>query len=132
VRFSFLTINQEKHIMQVTIRSLLTTCFVSSALLGAGAEATAATTQAQKEAESNPRGQILSLSCASCHGTDGKSAGVIPSFYGKSPEYLETALKDFKTGKRYSTVMGRHAKGYTDEEIHLIAQYFGTVWQNNK
>ncbi len=118
--------------MQVTIRSLLTTCFVSSALLWAGAEAAAATNPAQKAAEPNPRGQILSLSCASCHGTDGKSVGVIPSFYGKSPEYLETALKDFKTGKRYSTVMGRHAKGYTDEEIHLIAQYFGTVWQNNK
>jgi len=38
---------------------------------------------------------------------------------------------DFKSGKRYSTVMMRHAKGYTDEEIRLIAQYYGTVWQTN-
>ncbi|MBM3162725.1 MAG: sulfide dehydrogenase [Chlorobi bacterium] len=118
--------------MQVSIRSLLTACFVSFALLGAGADASAAANPASKTAEANPRGQILSLSCASCHGTDGKSVGVIPSFYGKTPEYLETALKDFKSGKRYSTVMGRHAKGYSDEEITLIAQYFGTVWQNNK
>lgn len=123
--------------MQVTIRSLLTACLVSSVLFVSGTDASAATKKVLKKKAvqaciTDPRGQILALSCASCHGTDGKSVGIIPSFYGKSPEYLETALKDFKTGKRYSTVMIRHAKGYTDEEIRLIAQYFGTVWQNNK
>jgi sulfide dehydrogenase cytochrome subunit len=118
--------------MQVSIRSLLTACFVSSALLGAGVEASAAANPAGSAAEANPRGQILSLSCSSCHGTDGKSSGIIPSFYGKTPEYIESSLMDFKSGKRFSTVMGRHAKGYTDEEIHQIAQYFGTVWKNNK
>ena len=133
----FLTINQEKNIMQVTIRSMLTACFVFSALLGTGAEAVAAQKKAPKKAVTqvcnpDPRGQILALSCASCHGTDGRSVGIIPSFYGKSPEYLEAALKDFKSGARYSTVMIRHAKGYSDEEIRMIAQYFGTVWQKNK
>jgi sulfide dehydrogenase cytochrome subunit len=123
--------------MQVTIRSLLTACFVCSVLLIAGTDASAAAKKDQKKqtAEAcvvDPRGEILALSCASCHGTDGKSVGIIPSFYGKSPEYLEAALKDFKSGTRYSTVMIRHAKGYTDEEIRLIAEYFGTVWQNNK
>lgn len=78
--------------------------------------------------ESSPRGQTLALSCAGCHGTDGQSVGIIPSFYGKTPQYLEAALKDFKSGARVSTVMNRHAKGYTDEEIGLIAEYFGTVW----
>jgi|GEM_PF-391181 len=77
----------------------------------------------------NPRGQILALSCASCHGTDGKSSGIMPSFYGKSQVYLENALKQFKNDERYSTVMGRHAKGYTDEEIKLIAEYFGWACQ---
>jgi len=123
--------------MQVSIRSLLTACLVSSVLLFTGTDASAAAKKIQKKkaAEAcvvDPRGEILSLSCASCHGTDGKSVGIIPSFYGKSPEYLEAALKDFKSGTRYSTVMIRHAKGYTDEEIRLIAEYFGTVWQNNK
>jgi sulfide dehydrogenase cytochrome subunit len=80
----------------------------------------------------NPRGQILALSCAGCHGPDGKSAGIIPSFYGKSPEYIESALNEFKSGARASTVMGRHAKGYSDEEIHLIAEYCGRAWKNTK
>ncbi|TNJ37646.1 c-type cytochrome [Prosthecochloris vibrioformis] len=81
------------------------------------------------EDEFNPRGQILALSCASCHGTDGKSVGIMPGFYGKSQVYLENALKQFKNGERYSTVMERHAKGYTDEEITLIAEYFGWACQ---
>ena len=33
-------------------------------------------------------------------------------------------MNDFRSGNRPSTVMGRHAKGYTDEEISLIAEYF--------
>jgi sulfide dehydrogenase cytochrome subunit len=81
--------------------------------------------------EVDPRGEILALSCASCHGTDGKSVGILPGFYGKSATYLKTALMDFKNDERYSTVMGRHAKGYSDEEIELIAEYFGSLSQQN-
>ncbi len=88
--------------------------------------------QASAEAEDvDPRGQILALSCASCHGTDGKSVGIMPGFYGKSASYLKNALMEFKNDERYSTVMGRHAKGYTDEEITLIAEYFGGLSQQN-
>ena len=70
------------------------------------------------------RGVMLSNSCAACHGTDGKSPGEIPSINGKSAEFLSQALHDFRDGKRPATVMGRHASGYTDDEIELIADYF--------
>ncbi|UZJ37639.1 MULTISPECIES: c-type cytochrome [unclassified Prosthecochloris] len=86
---------------------------------------------AAQSVEVDPRGEILALSCASCHGTDGKSVGILPGFYGKSASYLKTALMEFKKDERYSTVMGRHAKGYSDEEIELIAEYFGSLSQQN-
>lgn len=70
------------------------------------------------------RGAMLSNSCAACHGTDGNSPGAIPSIQGKSAEFITSSLKDFRSGKRPSTVMGRHAKGYTDEEIELISNHF--------
>lgn len=70
------------------------------------------------------RGEMLSASCAGCHGTDGRSPGAIPDISDKSEEYIRTSLEEFRSGKRESTVMGRHAKGYTDEEILLIAEYF--------
>jgi sulfide dehydrogenase cytochrome subunit len=70
------------------------------------------------------RGEMLSASCAGCHGTDGHSPGSIPDISDKSAEYIRTSMEEFRSGKRDSTVMGRQAKGYTDEEIQLIAEYF--------
>jgi len=70
------------------------------------------------------RGIMLSNSCAACHGTDGRSPGAIPSINGKTSSFISQALHDFREGKRPATVMGRHATGYTDEEITQIADYF--------
>ncbi len=70
------------------------------------------------------QGAMLSNSCAACHGTDGKSPGAMPTIHGKSASFINKALTDFRSGKRPSTVMGRHAKGYSDEEIKLIADHF--------
>ena len=78
------------------------------------------------QAEELTRGEMLTVSCAGCHGTDGKSPGAIPSIAGKTADFIETALKEFGSGMRDSTVMGQHAKGYTDEEIKLIAQYLAS------
>jgi sulfide dehydrogenase cytochrome subunit len=72
------------------------------------------------------RGVMLSNSCAACHGTDGKSPGAIPSINGKSSQFISKALHEFREGKRPATVMGRHATGYTDDEIQLIADYFSS------
>lgn len=69
---------------------------------------------------------MLSHSCAGCHGTDGKSPGAIPSIHGKSSEFIAKALQEFRAGTRSSTVMERHARGYTDEEIQLIAEHFAS------
>jgi len=123
--------------MAVQLRMRLTACtllaMAATALSSAMPSESSAAPATKKAAVvcevpvSNPRGQILALSCSSCHGTDGKSVGIIPPIHGKSVDYIESALKDFKSGARVSTVMSRHAKGYSDEEITLIAQYFGSL-----
>lgn len=73
------------------------------------------------------RGQILASTCFACHGTDGKSPGAIPSLQGYSADILERQLKGFRDGTRAATVMNRHAKGYTDEEIRLLSEYLGSL-----
>jgi sulfide dehydrogenase cytochrome subunit len=70
------------------------------------------------------QGEMLSASCAGCHGTDGHSPGSIPDISNKSAEFIRVSMEEFRSGKRESTVMGRQAKGYSDEEILLIAEYF--------
>lgn len=78
------------------------------------------------KAEGVSQSAMLANSCAGCHGTDGNSPGSIPSIAGKTPQFIQEALMGFRDGSRPSTVMGRHANGYSDEEIKLIADFFST------
>ena len=64
--------------------------------------------------------------CFSCHGPDGRSPGSIPSLNGKNVETIVKTMQDFKSGARPSTVMARHAKGYSDAEIAAIAKYISS------
>ncbi|HLD14883.1 MAG TPA: c-type cytochrome [Burkholderiales bacterium] len=64
--------------------------------------------------------------CFACHGPGGKSPGSIPSLNGKSTDVIVKTMNDFKSGARPSTVMARHAKGYTDAEIAAIASYISS------
>lgn len=73
------------------------------------------------------RGQILASTCFTCHGTDGVSPGAIPSIAGIPADSLRRTLKEFRDGRRPSTVMGRHATGYSDAEIASIADYLSQV-----
>ena len=94
----------------------------SRLLLAATALAVTAGTAVTATAQDKPF--ALALSCAACHGTDGKSPGAIPTIAGRSAKDIKDALTAFKAGTRPSTVMTRLAKGYTDPEIDALADYF--------
>lgn len=66
----------------------------------------------------------FAANCANCHGTDGKSTAAIPGIAGKDKAWLEEVLKAYKQGTRPATIMHQLAKGYTDEEIAILADYF--------
>jgi len=70
-------------------------------------------------------GARLAATCAGCHGTNGATQGnALPPLAGQPKEQLLAALKDFKAGKRPATIMTQLAKGYTDEQLEIIAAYF--------
>lgn len=70
----------------------------------------------------------LAATCFTCHGTDGHSVdSVPPSLAGQNRGYLLKQLQEFRDGKRPATIMHQHAKGYTDEQLALIAGYFAAV-----
>lgn len=66
----------------------------------------------------------LAATCANCHGTTGQSAAPMPTLAGLSKDNIVRALREFREGKRPATVMHQLAKGYTDEQIDLIAGWF--------
>ncbi|MDZ7753904.1 MAG: c-type cytochrome [Gammaproteobacteria bacterium] len=67
---------------------------------------------------------MVSNTCAGCHGTNGVSEGEAPTIAGLPKEYLVSAMKTYRDDSRYSTIMGRIAKGYSDAEIDAMATFF--------
>lgn len=71
----------------------------------------------------------LAANCAACHGTFGRPVpgSTLPGLAGASKDHLLTALNEFKAGKRPATLMHQIAKGYTDEELAALADYFSRL-----
>lgn len=66
----------------------------------------------------------LASNCANCHGTNGRSLGAMPGLAGIPQERFVTLMRDFRDGKRTATIMHQLAKGYSDEQIALLAEFF--------
>ena len=73
------------------------------------------------------KGAMLSLSCASCHGADGKSTTITPYIAGTTKTSMYKTLLDFKYGKQSGTMMPQHTKGFTDEELEQVSYYFSKI-----
>ncbi|MES2564880.1 MAG: c-type cytochrome [Pseudomonadota bacterium] len=73
-------------------------------------------------------GRNLAAACYTCHGTHANSTGgVPPSLAGRPAAELLQAMKEFQSGKRPATVMHQQARGYTDEQLQLIAAYIAEL-----
>ena len=68
-------------------------------------------------------GRNLAATCANCHGTNGQSSGEVKTLAGLPAESIVAAFNGYKAGTIPATVMHQIAKGYTDEQIRLIASY---------
>ena len=65
----------------------------------------------------------LAATCANCHGTNGHARGDMKPLAGVSAEKIVAMLADFKSGAQPATIMHQISKGYTDEQIKLIAAF---------
>jgi cytochrome c553 len=68
-----------------------------------------------------PAGQLLASQCAQCHGTNGNGPG-FDTLAGKSSRELRNELTEMKY-RPVEGIMDRQARGYTDAQIQLIADY---------
>lgn len=100
---------------------------LSTALLGTLAltASCAAFAADEKPLMSGAGAGMLAHGCTGCHGTDGASAGpATPSISGISAVYFAETMNRFKSGERKSTIMGRIAAGYSEDEIKALGEYF--------
>ena len=66
----------------------------------------------------------LAATCAACHGTEGRSQRGMPALAGLNAHYLSEQLLAFKAGNRPASVMHQIARGYSDEQLDLLAAFF--------
>lgn len=69
-------------------------------------------------------GRNLAATCANCHGTNGHARGDMRPLAGQPAQKIVAMLADFRSGAQPATIMHQIAKGYSDEQIRLIAAFF--------
>jgi cytochrome c553 len=70
------------------------------------------------------RGATLALNCTMCHGAQGISVSDSPNLAGQYPEVVIKQLRDYRAGKRASSIMAALAAGLSDRDIADIAAYY--------
>jgi sulfide dehydrogenase cytochrome subunit len=60
---------------------------------------------------------------AACSGCHAQIPGLVPSLMGREAAEVTTAMLEFRSGARPATVMGRIAKGFSEDEIRAIAAW---------
>ena len=77
-------------------------------------------------AQSNEARDFAS-NCFQCHGTDGRAEKGMPKIAGKDAGGLVNKMQEFRRSTEFKKVMTRHARGYTDEQLWLIGEYFQSI-----
>lgn len=66
----------------------------------------------------------LAATCANCHGTFGQARGDMKVLAGTSADEIIALVNKFRSGAEPATIMHQISKGYTDEQLKLIAGHF--------
>lgn len=66
----------------------------------------------------------LAATCANCHGTNGNARGDMKPLAGMPADKMLAMLADFRSGNQPATIMHQISKGYTEEQMKLVAAYF--------
>lgn len=101
--------------MRLAVRTILPACTLLAALAAHPALAQ----------DANLAGARLAATCAGCHGTNGVATGnVMATLSGRRSEELVATMQAFRDGSRPATIMHQLAKGYSDEQVRLLASWF--------
>jgi cytochrome c553 len=72
-------------------------------------------------------GKKKSTSCAACHGADGVSPSPeFPNLADQYADYLESAMKHYKNGKRKNPIMAEQVKNLSTKDMMDLAAYFAS------
>ena len=75
------------------------------------------------------KGKEKAALCSACHGADGNTplAPEYPRLAGQPHDYLEKALRDYKSGKRKNPLMGPQALNLSRQDMKDLAKYYSSL-----
>lgn len=75
------------------------------------------------------KGKEKAAICSACHGADGNTplSPEYPKLSGQPDDYLEKALRDYKSGKRKNPLMGPQAQNLSKQDMKDLAAYFSSL-----
>ena len=72
-------------------------------------------------------GKKKATPCTACHGAEGVSPSPdFPNLAGQYADYLETALRHYKNGKRKNPIMSEQVKNLSNKDIMDLAAYYSS------
>ena len=83
----------------------------------------AAPAAAQVAGQPHP-GRLLASNCFQCHGTNGRG---MEELAGKSAKDIYDHLREMSQNPANTNIMNVQARGYTDAQMRLIADYFSQL-----
>jgi sulfide dehydrogenase cytochrome subunit len=69
-------------------------------------------------------GRLLASNCFQCHGTNGNALGDMRRLADRDADEIYGDLLEMRAKAANTNVMHVQARGYTDEQLRLIADYF--------
>ncbi len=105
------------NLRNITIAAL----FAAAPVIAGGAAHAAGPADAQKLYT-----RSVAATCANCHGTDGHAQddATVPGLAGMSADHIAAQMLAFRNGERQGTIMHQIAKGFSEEQTRLLAEYF--------
>ena len=104
-----------RHPAVAALATAVTALFILAAPLAAQAQATAPDMVLARN---------LAATCANCHGTTGNARGDMKPLAGMPADKLVALMADYRAGNLPATIMHQIVKGYTEDQIRLIAAHF--------
>lgn len=72
-------------------------------------------------------GKKKSTPCAACHGAEGVSPSPeFPNLAGQYADYLHSAMKHYKNGKRKNPIMAEQVKNLSEKDMLDLSAYFAS------
>jgi cytochrome c553 len=73
-------------------------------------------------------GRKLAAQCQTCHGIDGLArVPIAPHLAGENFTYLQTQLRNYKSGRREHEIMSIVAQTLSDEDIDNLAAWYSSI-----